>query len=74
MCIITYKFGDLKLQKPESKAFAQMFQKNYGGKILECHLQLLNPSAQVDICLIELQPYRAISLQLVSDALISLVA
>ncbi|KAG1331571.1 Importin beta-like SAD2 [Cocos nucifera] len=36
------RFGDLKLQKPESKAFAQMFQKNYAGKILECHLQLLN--------------------------------
>ncbi|EHA8588685.1 importin beta-like SAD2 [Cocos nucifera] len=36
------RFGDLKLQKPESKAFAQMFQKNCAGKILECHLQLLN--------------------------------
>uniref|UniRef100_A0A1D1XYP0 Putative importin-7 n=1 Tax=Anthurium amnicola TaxID=1678845 RepID=A0A1D1XYP0_9ARAE len=36
------RFGDTKLQKPESKAFAQMFQKNYAGKILECHLRLLN--------------------------------
>ncbi|KAJ8644036.1 hypothetical protein MRB53_005784 [Persea americana] len=36
------RFGDLKLQKPENKAFAQMFQKNYAGKILECHLKLLN--------------------------------
>ncbi|GJN21056.1 hypothetical protein PR202_gb08502 [Eleusine coracana subsp. coracana] len=36
------RFGDLKLQKPESKAFAQMFQKNYAGKILACHMQLLN--------------------------------
>ncbi|KAG0478458.1 hypothetical protein HPP92_013177 [Vanilla planifolia] len=32
------RFGDLKLQNPEHKAFAQMFQKNYAGKILECHL------------------------------------
>ncbi|KAI3942266.1 hypothetical protein MKX01_026681, partial [Papaver californicum] len=36
------RFGDLKLQKPENKAFAQLFQKNYAGKILECHLNLLN--------------------------------
>ncbi|KAK9159720.1 hypothetical protein Syun_006061 [Stephania yunnanensis] len=36
------RFGDLKLQKPENKAFAQMFQKNFAGKILECHLNLLN--------------------------------
>ncbi|XP_068665175.1 importin beta-like SAD2 isoform X2 [Aristolochia californica] len=36
------RFGDLKLQKAENKAFAQMFQKNYAGKILECHLNLLN--------------------------------
>ncbi|XP_020408170.1 importin beta-like SAD2 isoform X2 [Zea mays] len=36
------RFGDLKLQKPESKAFAQMFQKTYSGKILACHMQLLN--------------------------------
>ncbi|KAJ6801624.1 importin beta-like SAD2 [Iris pallida] len=36
------RFGDLKLQKAENKAFAQMFQKNYAGKILECHLRLLN--------------------------------
>ncbi|XP_047082224.1 importin beta-like SAD2 [Lolium rigidum] len=36
------RFGDLKLQKSESKTFAQMFQKNYAGQILGCHLQLLN--------------------------------
>ncbi|XP_058093575.1 importin beta-like SAD2 isoform X2 [Magnolia sinica] len=36
------RFGDLKLQKPESKAFAQMFQNNYAGKILACHLNLLD--------------------------------
>ncbi|CAA7396144.1 unnamed protein product [Spirodela intermedia] len=36
------RFGDTKIQKPECKAFAQMFQKNYAGKILECHLHLLN--------------------------------
>ena len=32
----------MKVHKPESKAFAQMFQKNYAGRILGCHLQLLN--------------------------------
>ncbi|KAB2600365.1 importin-7-like protein [Pyrus ussuriensis x Pyrus communis] len=36
------RFGDLKIQLPENKAFAQMFQRNYAGKILECHLNLLN--------------------------------
>ncbi|XP_065865475.1 importin beta-like SAD2 [Euphorbia lathyris] len=36
------RFGDLKLQNQENRAFAQMFQKNYAGKILECHLNLLN--------------------------------
>ncbi|KAL3507171.1 hypothetical protein ACH5RR_032553 [Cinchona calisaya] len=36
------RFGDLKLQNPNNKAFAQIFQKNYAGKILECHLNLLN--------------------------------
>ncbi|KAJ6674732.1 IMPORTIN-7 8 11 [Salix viminalis] len=36
------RFGDLKLQNPENKAFALMFQKNFAGKILECHLKLLN--------------------------------
>ncbi|KAI3766603.1 hypothetical protein L2E82_16667 [Cichorium intybus] len=36
------RFGDLKLQIPENKAFAQHFQKNYAGKVLECHLNLLN--------------------------------
>ncbi|KAJ1696994.1 hypothetical protein LUZ63_005506 [Rhynchospora breviuscula] len=36
------RFGDVKIQKPENKAFAQMFQKTYAGKILECHMNLLN--------------------------------
>nr|XP_043623852.1 importin beta-like SAD2 isoform X1 [Erigeron canadensis] len=36
------RFGDLKLQNPDNKAFAQHFQKNYAVKILECHLNLLN--------------------------------
>ncbi|XP_010542760.1 PREDICTED: importin beta-like SAD2 isoform X1 [Tarenaya hassleriana] len=36
------RFGDLKLQSPDNKGFAQMFQKNYAGRILECHLNLLN--------------------------------
>ncbi|KAJ3697379.1 hypothetical protein LUZ61_001084 [Rhynchospora tenuis] len=36
------RFGDVKIQKPENKAFAQMFQKSYAGKILECHMKLLN--------------------------------
>ncbi|XP_010525660.1 PREDICTED: importin beta-like SAD2 homolog isoform X2 [Tarenaya hassleriana] len=36
------RFGDLKLQNPENRAFAQMFQTNYAAKILECHLKLLN--------------------------------
>ncbi|KAJ6873747.1 importin beta-like SAD2 isoform X1 [Populus alba x Populus x berolinensis] len=36
------RFGDLKLQNPDNKAFAQLFQKNFAGKILECHLNLLN--------------------------------
>ncbi|XP_043721910.1 importin beta-like SAD2 isoform X1 [Telopea speciosissima] len=36
------RFGDLKLHRQENKAFAQTFQKNYAGKILECHLNLLN--------------------------------
>ncbi|KAG6510773.1 hypothetical protein ZIOFF_028809 [Zingiber officinale] len=36
------RFGDVKLQRPESKTFAQMFQKNYAGRILGCYLQMLN--------------------------------
>lgn len=36
------RFGDLKLQNPDNRAFAQMFQKTYAGKILECHLNFLN--------------------------------
>ncbi|XP_078156294.1 importin beta-like SAD2 [Carex rostrata] len=36
------RFGDVKIQRAESKAFAQMFQKSYAGKILECHMKLLN--------------------------------
>ena len=39
---IFHRFGDLKLQNPENRAFAQMFQKGFAGKILECHLNLLN--------------------------------
>ncbi|XWS35270.1 hypothetical protein CRYUN_Cryun21dG0111700 [Craigia yunnanensis] len=35
------RFGDLKLRNPENRDFAQMFQKSYAGKILECHLSLL---------------------------------
>ncbi|XP_052207680.1 importin beta-like SAD2 [Diospyros lotus] len=33
---------DLKPQNPGNRTFAQMFQKNYAGKVLECHLNLLN--------------------------------
>ncbi|TYK24814.1 importin beta-like SAD2 [Cucumis melo var. makuwa] len=36
------RFGDLKLKNPESRAFAQAFQKNYAGKVMECHLNLLD--------------------------------
>ncbi|KAL9268847.1 Importin beta-like SAD2-like protein [Drosera capensis] len=36
------RFGDMRLQNPESKAFAHMFTKTYAGKIMECHLNLLN--------------------------------
>ncbi|CAI9278813.1 unnamed protein product [Lactuca saligna] len=36
------RFGDLKLKNLENKAFAQHFLKNYAGKFLECHLNLLN--------------------------------
>ncbi|GAB4834165.1 secondary alcohol dehydrogenase (SADH2) [Ancistrocladus abbreviatus] len=36
------RFGDMRLQNPDNKVFAQMFQKNYAGKILECYLNLLN--------------------------------
>ncbi|KAG9136185.1 hypothetical protein Leryth_003793 [Lithospermum erythrorhizon] len=36
------RFGDVKMQNLENRAFAQMFQKTYAGKILECHLNLLN--------------------------------
>ncbi|KAI9119500.1 hypothetical protein K1719_009376 [Acacia pycnantha] len=36
------RLGDLKLQNPANRAFSQMFQKQYAGKILECHLNLLN--------------------------------
>ncbi|KAJ6795933.1 importin beta-like SAD2 [Iris pallida] len=53
------RFGDLKQQKAENKAFAQMFQKSYVGKILECHLCLLN-----EIRLGEFLPDRVINLTL----------
>ncbi|CAH9136550.1 unnamed protein product [Cuscuta epithymum] len=36
------RFGDSKLQNQDNKAFAQMFQKNYAGKILVCHFNLLS--------------------------------
>ncbi|KAH0932520.1 hypothetical protein HID58_009637 [Brassica napus] len=36
------RFGDPTLQTPESKPFAQMFQKSYAGRILEGHLNFLN--------------------------------
>lgn len=39
---LIYRFGDLKLKNPDSRAFAQAFQKNYAGKVMECHLNLLN--------------------------------
>ena len=32
----------MRILNPENKAFAKMFQKTYAGKILECHLNLLN--------------------------------
>ncbi|KAE8698049.1 Importin beta-like SAD2-like protein [Hibiscus syriacus] len=35
------RFGDLKLRNPENRVFAQIFQKNYAGKILECNINLL---------------------------------
>ncbi|MCH86099.1 putative importin-7 [Trifolium medium] len=34
--------GDLKLRNTENRAFAQMFHKHFAGKILDCHLNLLN--------------------------------
>ena len=36
------RFGDMRLQNPDSKSFVQMFRTSYAGKILECHLNLLN--------------------------------
>ncbi|XP_047333919.1 importin beta-like SAD2 [Impatiens glandulifera] len=36
------RFGDLKVHNPGNRAFALMFHKNYAGKILESHLNLLN--------------------------------
>ncbi|MBA0858564.1 hypothetical protein Goshw_028111 [Gossypium schwendimanii] len=57
------RFGDLKLRNPENRAFAQMFQKNYAGKILECHLNLLGvirvggylpDRPQIDVVLFEI--------------------
>ncbi|PWA50785.1 importin-beta domain, Armadillo-type fold protein [Artemisia annua] len=36
------RFGDTKLQNPENRAFAHNFITNYAGKILECHINLLN--------------------------------
>ncbi|XP_010469688.1 PREDICTED: importin beta-like SAD2 [Camelina sativa] len=36
------RFGDPSLQSPENKPFAQSFQNNYAGRILEGHLNFLN--------------------------------
>ncbi|CAL0316301.1 unnamed protein product [Lupinus luteus] len=36
------RFGDVKLQNPENRVFAQMFQKHYAAKILDSHLNMLN--------------------------------
>uniref|UniRef100_A0A1J3IJ64 Importin beta-like SAD2 n=1 Tax=Noccaea caerulescens TaxID=107243 RepID=A0A1J3IJ64_NOCCA len=36
------RFGDPKLQTTENKPFAQIFQQNYAGRILEGHLNSLN--------------------------------
>ncbi|KAJ7979108.1 importin beta-like SAD2 [Quillaja saponaria] len=52
------RFGDLKLQNPENRAFAQIFQKNYAGKILDNSISknsmynLLQP--RLDILLFEI--------------------
>ncbi|KAJ7539565.1 hypothetical protein O6H91_11G100300 [Diphasiastrum complanatum] len=35
------RFGDPKVSKPENKAFAQMFQKQFAGKFLQSYLTLL---------------------------------
>ncbi|CAH1416757.1 unnamed protein product [Lactuca virosa] len=40
--LVYTKYGDLKLQYPDNRAFAQHFEKKYAAKILECHLNLLN--------------------------------
>lgn len=36
------RFGDPKMSKPENKAFAQMFQKNFAGRFLELYMKLLS--------------------------------
>lgn len=36
------RFGDPKMSKPENKAFAQMFQKQFAPQFLESHLKLLS--------------------------------
>lgn len=36
------RFGDPKMSKPENKAFAQMFQKQFSGKFLELYMKLLS--------------------------------
>jgi hypothetical protein len=36
------RFGDPKMSKPENKAFAQMFQKQFAGKFLELYMKLLS--------------------------------
>ncbi|KAF8079661.1 hypothetical protein N665_1010s0008 [Sinapis alba] len=73
------RFGDPKLQTPERKPFAQMFQKSYAGRILEGHLNLLNtirvggylPDRVISLLLQYLS--NRFVLQLVSVAFISLL-
>lgn len=36
------RFGDPKMSKPENKAFAQVFQKQFAPQFLESHLKLLS--------------------------------
>ena len=40
--LAAFRFGDPKMSKPENKAFAQMFQKQFAGKFLELYMKLLS--------------------------------
>ena len=42
MIMLLHTYGDLKLQYPDNRAFAIHFEKKFVGKILECHMNLLN--------------------------------